>query len=119
MTAYGATWSVTYRGDNLRASKTVSGTTTYFYYDGGVPLYETDATGTITAINVFAPDGLVARKQGGSWIYYTFDQQGNVSQRLDSSGTILTSSNYDAYGAESDSVSPTDRARKNEDDSGY
>ena len=50
--------------------------------------------------NVFAPDGLVARKQGGEWIYYQFDQQGNVAQRLNSLGTVLNSSSYDAYGDE-------------------
>ena len=83
MTAFGTLMSAGYRADNLRAWKQNSvGARTYFYYVGGTPLFETDATGAVTATNVFSPDGLTARKQGGSWIYYTFDQQGNVAQRL-------------------------------------
>lgn len=50
---------------------------------------------------MFAPDGLFARKQGGAWIYYAFDLQGNVSQRFGASGALLSSSAYDAYGQES------------------
>ena len=96
-----------YRADNLRAWKQTAAGRTYYYYDGGVPVLETDATGTVTAQNVFAPDGLVARYQGG-WIYYTFDQQGNVTQRLDASGTVLSASTFDSYGMESTSGSPSD-----------
>jgi len=49
------------------------------------------------------------RKQGSTWTYYTFDQQGNVSQRLNASGTVVSSSVYDAYGAETTSgTAPTD-----------
>ncbi len=97
-----------YRADNLRAWKQTAAGRTYYYYDDGVPILETDNTGTATAQNVFAPDGLVARYQGSTWIYYTFDQQGNVSQRLDVSGTVLSTSTFDAYGAESSSGSPSD-----------
>ena len=96
-----------YRADNLRAWKQTAAGRTYYYYDGGVPVLETDATGTVTAQNVFASDGLVARYQGG-WIYYTFDQQGNVTQRLDASGTVLSASTFDSYGMESTSGSPSD-----------
>jgi len=64
---------------------------------------------TIAAVNVRGPDGLVARKQGSTWTYYAFDQQGNVSQRLNASGTVVSSSVYDAYGAETTSgTAPTD-----------
>jgi RHS repeat-associated protein len=97
-----------YREDNLRAWKQNAVSKTYYYYDGGTPIFETDATGTLTATNVFAPDGLVARQQGGSWIYYAFDQQGNVAQRLDASGSELSESSFDAYGSEASTNSPSD-----------
>lgn len=81
---------------------------TYFYHDSAEPVIERQS-GAVTAITVRGPDGLVARKQGSTWTYYTFDQQGNVSQRLDSSGTVVSSSVYDAYGMETtNGTTPTD-----------
>lgn len=91
------------------AKKAVSGTSTYYLYDGGVPVIEMNSSGTTTAINAFGPDGLVARQQSGSWIQYQFDQQGNVAQRLNASQAVLSSSVYDAYGVESNAGgTPTD-----------
>lgn len=101
VTGIGASWSATYRADGLRAKKTVSGTSTYYLYDGGVPVIEMNGAGATTAVNAFGPDGLVARQQSGSWIQYQFDQQGNVAQRLNTSQAVLSSSVYDAYGVES------------------
>ncbi|MBS1714227.1 MAG: RHS repeat-associated core domain-containing protein [Armatimonadetes bacterium] len=97
------------RSDGLRAWKdsatsvpqgggTPTSTAKYFYYDGGKPVLETDASGTVTAINVFAPDGLVARWGGSSWRYYQFDQQGSVVHRLKADGTLDNSSMYECYG---------------------
>jgi RHS repeat-associated protein len=71
---------------------------TYYLYDGGNPVVEMDSSGTVTAINVFASDGVVARKETGTWKYYQFDPQGSVAQRTNSSGTVVNSSMYDAYG---------------------
>ena len=78
-----------YRSDGMRAWK--QGSTcgkTYFLYDGGNPIVELDASGNVANVNVFAPDGLVARKEGSTWTNYTFDQQGSVVHKLDSSQTI-------------------------------
>ncbi|MBS1712976.1 MAG: hypothetical protein JST30_01430 [Armatimonadetes bacterium] len=98
-----------YRSDGLRAWKdsatgtSPSGnnpTTTarYFYYDGGEPVLETDVNGSVIGINVFAPDGLVARYNGSSWKYFQFDQQGSVVHHLDASGNVSSSQMYEAYG---------------------
>jgi len=108
LTAVGSVMSSGYRSDGLRAWTTEGGSTTYYLYDGGAPIYEMDGTGTITATDVFAPDGLVARKQGGSWIEYTFDNSGSVAQRLDTSASILTTSGYNDYGQETSSGSHSD-----------
>ncbi|MFI5385565.1 MAG: RHS repeat-associated core domain-containing protein [Fimbriimonadales bacterium] len=108
LASLGSSWTAGYRADGLRGWKTNSGGTIYYLYDRGEPVYEVNASGSITAMNVFAPDGLVARYSGG-WTYYTFDAQGNVSQRLDSSQNGVSSSVYDAFGAETTSgTTPTD-----------
>lgn len=108
LTGFGASWTAGYRADGLRAWKSTGGTTTYFLYDMGEPVIEMNSSGTITAVNVFAPDGLVARQQAGSWIQYTFDPQGNVAQRLNGSQAVLSSSTFDSFGTESAVGSPAD-----------
>ena len=107
-TAIGATWTAGYRADGLRGWKSVSGTKTYYLYDQGEPVVELNAAGSVQATNVLAPDGLVARQQSGTWTQYTFDQQGNVAQRLNASQVVTSSSTYDAYGIESSSGTPND-----------
>jgi len=108
MTSLGSSWTAGYRADGLRAWKQNASGKTYYLYDGGEPVYEMNSEGTITATNVFAPDGLVARYSSG-WTYYTFDAQGDVAQRLDSSQDVISSSVYDAFGAETTSgTAPTD-----------
>ena len=57
-----------YRSDGLRAWKQDNqGVRTYFLYDGGNPILELDPSGAVKNVNVFAPDGLVARKEGQAW----------------------------------------------------
>src|SRR5438552_5227173 len=58
--------------------------------------------GTPTAINTFVPNGLLPRRTGGvngTSVFYTFDPQGSVAQRFDRTGTLLSSDEYDAWGA--------------------
>ena len=100
VTAIGSANSATYRADGLRASKTVGSTTTYYLYDGGEPIIEMNSSGTVTALNVFAPDGLVARQTSSATTEYVFDQQGNVANRTDTSGSVLSTTQYDAWGNE-------------------
>jgi RHS repeat-associated protein len=100
MSAYGSSSSATYRADGLRASKTTSSGTTYFLYDGSEPVVEMNSSGTVTALNVFAPDGLVARQTSSSTSEYVFDQQGNVADTTNTSGVIQTITQYDAWGNE-------------------
>ena len=58
---------------------------------------------TITAVNSWGANGLLARAHRTgvgtySSIYYQFDPLGNVVQRLDESGTVKTTEQYDAWG---------------------
>jgi RHS repeat-associated protein len=98
MMAYGSTLAATYRGDNLRASTLAGGVRTYFLYDGKLPVVELDSTGNVTAVNSFGRPGLVSRRANGSSTFYTFDQVGSVTQRLDSGQNVLSSFVFDAFG---------------------
>ena len=49
-----------------------------------------------------------SRKQDNLWTHEAFDPQGSVAQRQDSSGGLISASAYDAYGAESSTVMPSD-----------
>ncbi len=99
VTAIGSLLTAGYRADGLRAWKqNGSGVRTYFLYDGATPVCELNSTGTVIAVNTFGPNGLISRNSGGSSVFYTFDPQGNVAQRLNGSATVLGSYMFDAYG---------------------
>ena len=91
------------------ASKTTSAGTTYFLYDQGNPIVELNSSGSVTAFNIFAPDGLVARTAFSTTTEYVFDQQGNVVNRTNTSGANVSVTQYDAYGTEHSAYgSPSD-----------
>jgi len=52
----------------------------------------------VTAFNVWGANGLLSRRTGTTSVYYTFDPQGSVVQRLDANENILSTSAYDAWG---------------------
>lgn len=108
MTAYGTVLTAGYTGDGLRAWKTTAAGTTYFIYDGRIPLYEMNASGQVTAVNTFSFNLLLSRHSGGSSVFYSFDPNHSVCQRLDGSGNVLSSEMYDAYGARYSSDGNTD-----------
>ena len=106
MTSFGTTQTATYDGDGLRAwkQKGALSTRTYYLYDGSVPVCEFSSTGALTATNTFAGGGLVSRRVGSTTTYYAFDERGNVSQRLSSTGAVVSSDLYDGYGARQSTV---------------
>ena len=89
-----------YTGDGLRAWKQSSTVPkTYFLYDGDMPVCEMNATGAVTATNIFGANGLMARTVGSKTTLYTFDPQGNVAQRVDAqTNAISTPDIYNAKG---------------------
>jgi RHS repeat-associated protein len=108
LTAYGSVMSAGYNGDGLRSWKQNSGGTTYYVYGGFEPICEENSSGTVEATNTFGPDGLLSRNASSTSVFYTFDPQGSVAQRLDSSQNVLTSHIYDSFGAGASSGSFTD-----------
>jgi RHS repeat-associated protein len=61
---------------------------------------ELDGSGSIVAVNTFGAQGLLSRHvtSTNASTFYTFDERGNVAQRTDSTGAVLSSDLYDAYG---------------------
>jgi len=108
MTGFGSVLTAGYTGDGLRGWKTNSTGTTYFLYLGSLPIVELNASGTVTAVNTFGANGLVSRILGSTSTFYTFDPQGNPTQRLDASAAILTTADFDAFGNRTITGSTTD-----------
>ena len=101
LSAYGTMLTAGYTGDGLRAWKQTPAprSKTYFIYDGLTPVCELDNLGKVKAINTFGANGLLSRRAVTGNIFYTFDPQGNVTQRLDAQGNALNSALFDAYGS--------------------
>ncbi|MBC8135760.1 MAG: RHS repeat-associated core domain-containing protein, partial [Fibrella sp.] len=99
-TQFGTLLSADYGADGLRAWKqNAGGVSTYFLYDGVTPILELDATGAIKATNAWGANGLTSRRDAlGSDTFYTFDERGNVSERTNGTGQVLTRHIADAYG---------------------
>ncbi len=53
------------------------------------PIAELDANGNLQAVNTFGAQGLVSRHTAATnaSVFYTFDERGNVAQRLDGGGS--------------------------------
>jgi RHS repeat-associated protein len=101
MIAYGSVLTAGYNGDGLRAWKDNATSRTYFLFDGIVPLVEMNSSGSVIATNSFGASGLVSRREGGTSVFYSFDSEGNVSQRTDVNGSVLL---QHAFGAHGDSL---------------
>lgn len=98
LTSVGTALTAGYTGDDLRAWKQGSSGRTYFLYHNADPIVEMDGAGNVTAVNSFGENGLLSRHTASGSVFYTFDPQGNVAQRLDSGGNVLASYVFDSFG---------------------
>jgi RHS repeat-associated protein len=98
LTSYGGVLTAGYNGDGLRAWKQNVSGRTYFLYDGIHPVVELDAAGSVAATNTFGFAGLASRRAGTASFLYSFDSEGNVAQRSDGSGTVLSNYLFSAHG---------------------
>ena len=71
---------------------------------------ELDASGNIQATNTFGANGLISRHTTATnaSVFYAFDERGNVAQRLDAGGIVLSTDLYDAFGARTGTAPASD-----------
>ena len=96
-----------YDGNGLRASQTISGTTTYLTWDmtEGLPLLLSDTTNSY----IYGPGGLPVEQvsSGGTVTYLHHDQQGSTRLLTGSTGIVTGSTTFDAYGNKTGSTGTT------------
>jgi RHS repeat-associated protein len=96
-----------YDGNGLRASQTISGTTTHLAWDmtEGLPLILSDETNSY----IYGPGGIPVEQvsSGGTVTYLHHDQQGSIRLLTGSAGTVTGSITFDAYGKKIESTGTT------------
>jgi RHS repeat-associated protein len=94
--SFGSSATYAYDGGGLRTSKTVSSTTSSFIYDTaeGLPLITDDGTNAY----VYGPQGLIEQVNGSTATYVHQDQLGSTRLLTDSSGAVVGTYQFDAYG---------------------
>lgn len=96
-----------YDGNGLRASQTISGTTTHLAWDmtEGLPLILSDETNSY----IYGPGGLPVEQitSGGTITYLHHDQQGSTRLLTGATGTVTGSTTFDAYGNKTGSTGST------------
>ncbi|MDP4118447.1 MAG: RHS repeat-associated core domain-containing protein [Bacillota bacterium] len=90
-----------YNADNLRTNKTVNGTSTAYTWNGNNLVMEKSAK-----TNVYGYDltGVATANLDGNIRYYLKNSHGDVTDLLDSSGTVTSSYDNDAFGVETNTV---------------
>jgi RHS repeat-associated protein len=95
--AFGSSATYAYDGVGLRASKTVSGTTSNFTWDEaqGLPLLLSEGSTSY----VYGPGGLpLERVTSSGTLYYLHDQLGSTRALTDQSGNVVATYSYNAFG---------------------
>jgi RHS repeat-associated protein len=98
MTSYGSGLTAAYNGDGLRAWKVNGSGTTFYIYDGTLPVVELDASGAVTASSSFGPNGLISRTDSATR-FYQFDSEGSTTHQSDNSGSLSSIAYFDSHGS--------------------
>ncbi|KAA0255550.1 MAG: RHS repeat protein, partial [Acidobacteria bacterium] len=94
----GLTASYAYDHQSRRSSKTVSGTTSTYLYDGLNPIAETTGGQTAYFLNGPGIDEPIAMSRAGTMSYFSVDGLGSVVATNDSAGNVTHSVVFDAWG---------------------
>ncbi|MHB8770119.1 MAG: C1 family peptidase [Syntrophales bacterium] len=98
----GGTQLTTYTYDPLgrRIEKNVNGTVTRYLYDGEDILLEYDQAGTVITRYIHGPgiDEPLTMERNGELYYYHADDLGSIIVLTNSTGTVVQSYRYDAFG---------------------
>jgi RHS repeat-associated protein len=99
MSLNGTSTTYTYDGLENRVKATTGSTVRNYHYDHmGRLLFETDNSGYMTAIYVYAGAKLVAIKESGSSYFYHYDKLGNTVALTGSTGAIANAYAYLPFG---------------------
>ena len=96
--ADGVTAGYSYYPGGLRATKTAGGVTTSFILDGGNVAIE--AVGSTVTAKYVRGMNLINSTIGGVTNWYLYNAHGDVVKLTNSSGTVMKTYNYDAFGVE-------------------
>lgn len=99
-------WSVqssvtsAYDARNRCVSRTVNGTTTFFYYAGWALIEEQNAAGALIAryVNGLEVDEIIARATPTTTTYYHHDALGSTVALTDGGGNVVETYSYDIFG---------------------
>jgi len=99
----------TYDGNDHRASiQNNGGSTQYNIFDADDPVLVLDNSGTVTSVTTYGLDGVVSTHASSATGFYTWDPQGSLCQKLDSTSTVTYTREYDAFGNVQRTDSDTD-----------
>ncbi|MGQ0744398.1 MAG: RCC1 domain-containing protein [Acidimicrobiales bacterium] len=102
-----------YNGDGLRMAKTTGTNTTAFTWDASasLPLLLSEGSGASRVSYVYGPGDqpLVRIDSAGNALYYHGDQLGSTRVLTDSTGAVVATYTYDAYGKRSASTGAIDQ----------
>lgn len=93
-----------YSGDGRRITTNIGGNVVKYLYDGLAPLIERDASNNILVMYTKLPSapggigGLVSSFDWTNTLYYHDSNLGNVNQITNSSGAVIQTYDYDAFG---------------------
>ena len=98
LTGFGGTSYYTYDGDHKRVENSYNG---YYYWfsPGGLPLAETNSSGTTQNEYIYFNGARVARRDSSGNVYYYFsDQVGTAQMLTNSTGTLCYDSDNTPFG---------------------
>ena len=113
-------FSAKYDYRSRRVEKTENGDTVSYLYDGGVSVQEYDAAGSLKTYLVRAGGygggiGDVVYTENGSSgkrEYFLYNAIGSTSALTDDSGSVISTTNYGAWGAETGTTGSSENVRK-------
>ena len=86
-----------YNGDGLRVEKIVGSTSTRYLYEYQRVVLEQNSLGNVTGGNVYGTN-LLMRTVGVDAFFYMYNAHADVTALLSTSGTIIATYYYDAFG---------------------
>ena len=96
----GTTAQYTYNAEGIRTAKTVNGETTQFILDGGNVIGEVNAQNQVTNYIRGASGVILSKDPSNVTKYYVTNGHGDVMGLTDTTGAVVKSYEYDAFGQE-------------------